>query len=213
VANVSTKTELPRWVAPGLLALIGTGAAFYFWLVFTRWAHAEKWGDFGDAVGPFVALLNAGALFAALYSVRLQRQELALQRKELAANRKVMEEQAEQFERTAKAQEALAASQERLARAQEVNNEVILDTRILQLANQRENVARVAQELADRVEQQEGQLLFADASERLAADKAQLFEHQRIRELIDAEIEMLRQVQRKAAAGLSANRKDGEGDD
>ena len=106
-----TSTELPRWVTPAIVLVAVGGTAFYFWLVFTRWHHAEQWGDFGSAVGPFVGLLNVGALFAALYSVRLQRRELELQRQELRDTRDEMVEQRRQFERTAKAQEELVVSQ------------------------------------------------------------------------------------------------------
>jgi hypothetical protein len=113
-----TSAELPRWVTPAIVALVAIATAFYFWLVFTRWGAAEKWGNFGDAVGPFVGLLNAGALFAALYSVRLQRRELELQRQELRETRDEMVEQRKQFERTAKAQEASAKAQKELAYAQ-----------------------------------------------------------------------------------------------
>jgi hypothetical protein len=113
-----SSSELPARVTPAIVLLVVAGAIFYFWLRFTRWAHADHWGDFGSAVGPFVGLLNAGALFAALYSVRLQRRELELQRQELRDTRGEMVEQRKQFKKTAAAQEALAGSTRDLADAQ-----------------------------------------------------------------------------------------------
>jgi len=113
--------RMPRVATAALVAIVMGGAVFYLWLAFWR-NDSAMWSNVGQAVGPFVALLNAGALFAALYSVRLQRYELELQRAELRGHREVMEEQRKQFERTAKAQEQLATSQQRLAFAQEAAN-------------------------------------------------------------------------------------------
>ena len=81
------------------------------------WSKAETWGALGDSVAPFTGLLTAAALFGALWSVRLQRQELALQREEMRAQREEMAEQRDQLARTAKAQEALAGAQKGLALA------------------------------------------------------------------------------------------------
>jgi hypothetical protein len=83
-------------------------------------AHAQL----GDALGPVVAFLTLFTVVAALWSVQIQRVELALQRKELQSTRDEMVEQRKQFERTAKAQEDLANSQARLADEQAKGNDV-----------------------------------------------------------------------------------------
>jgi hypothetical protein len=106
-------------------AAVGTivvGAGVYFWLLFTRWDHLGSWGSVGDAVAPFGSLLTAAALFAALYSVALQRSELRLQRKELKATRDEMKAQREEFKKTAKAQADLVLAQQDLANAQKAAN-------------------------------------------------------------------------------------------
>lgn len=74
--------------------------------------------NLGNALAPVVAFLTLLAVVSALWSVQIQRTELALQRQELRETREEMVEQRKQFERTAKAQEALAGSQALLARAQ-----------------------------------------------------------------------------------------------
>jgi hypothetical protein len=109
--------RLPPVAMALLAAIVVAGGLFYFWLAFFR-NDSAMWSNVGQAVGPFVALLNAGALFAALYSVRLQRYELELQRMELRGHREVMEEQRKQFERTAVAQEELVAAEREMADAQ-----------------------------------------------------------------------------------------------
>lgn len=78
----------------------------------------EKFGQLGDAMAPFTALLSAGALFAAVHGVRLQSRELELQRTELAESREVMREQAEAAKESAEVQKRLADAQEALARRQ-----------------------------------------------------------------------------------------------
>ena len=110
--------QMPRAATAALVVIVLSGALFYTWVAFFRSDSAAMWSNVGQAVGPFVALLNAGALFAALYSVRLQRYELELQRIELRGHREVMEEQRKQFERTARAQERLAEAEEHAAAAQ-----------------------------------------------------------------------------------------------
>jgi hypothetical protein len=104
------RVSLP-WPAFAIAAaVLGLGAWFYFSVVMpagdaASGASAETWGVRGDSMGPFAALFNAGALFAALWAVHLQRRELHDTRAE-------MKEQRKQFERTAKAQEALAHAQD-----------------------------------------------------------------------------------------------------
>jgi hypothetical protein len=105
-------TRLALWVWSVAAGVVVFGAAFYVWILGTRPEKAFFWALMGDSVGPFAALLSAAALFAALYSVGLQRHELELQRAELRETREEMKAQREQFERTAKAQEALAHAQD-----------------------------------------------------------------------------------------------------
>jgi hypothetical protein len=123
-AETSTRAGLPTWATRGPWVLLAVGVLFYFGIVVFK-LEAPFWGQMGDSVAPFTALFNVFALFALLYSIRLQqeelrlqRQELKLQRAELRENREEMRAQREQFERTAKAQEALASSQKELADAQ-----------------------------------------------------------------------------------------------
>ncbi len=133
----------PMW----LVAVLVAGGAFYLLIAFfVDEKGTTVWGVRGDAVAPFAALLNAGALIALLRSVglqrealavqqrelRLQRKELRLQRQEFRDSREVMKEQKEQFERTAKAQEDLAASQARLAEAQEDANRLAIGAEVSQ---------------------------------------------------------------------------------
>jgi hypothetical protein len=113
--------DTPRLLIGGaigiaLLAVLAFAAWFYFWvLVPADQQVAGAWGVRGDAMGPFVALLNFLALVAALVAVNLQRIELA-------ENRRVMMDQQKEMARTAEAQAALAKSQERLADAQDLAN-------------------------------------------------------------------------------------------
>jgi hypothetical protein len=112
-----------------LAAVLLGGVGVYFWVLsLHEVSAAAKWGSTGDSIGPFVALLNAGAVFAALGSIWYQRKELALQRLELAENREVMKEQAKH------AQES-AAAQMKLVRAQELNAAVLSVASLLELAN------------------------------------------------------------------------------
>ena len=118
---------IPAWAALGSTVALG---AFVYWWVHVHQGSSEFWARAGDAVAPFAALLSAGAVFAALWSVALQRRELAaqraelrLQREELALNREVMKEQARHAEESAAAQRALTDAQTRLAVAQEQANE------------------------------------------------------------------------------------------
>ncbi|AUX42596.1 uncharacterized protein SOCE26_040290 [Sorangium cellulosum] len=125
----------PRSVTIGVLAasvIALVGAIVYGWLLHNRWEHLEKWGAAGDSVAPLTALINAGALLAALWSIAAQRQELRLQRNELRLQRRefemqreemqesrqVFEAQQEQLTRTAAAQERLAEAEEAVAREQ-----------------------------------------------------------------------------------------------
>jgi hypothetical protein len=125
MADLSMPAKEPEklFMRRAALALVGVtclGALFYLWLLFTRWQQASQWGDFGSAVGPFVALLNVGALLAALYSIALQREELRETRAEMVAQR-------EEFKRSAEAQEALAKSQAAAAEAQILANKIALN--------------------------------------------------------------------------------------
>jgi hypothetical protein len=132
-------------IAP-VLAIFGVGVAFYAYLAVGWKAQtAPTWGALGDAVGPFVAVLNVVALFAALWSVALQRHELELQRRELRETREEMKEQRAQFERTAGAQEALAKSQRDLAEAQVAAN---TEASMLRLAQMSQTVATLQGALA-----------------------------------------------------------------
>lgn len=140
---------MPRWPVPAAASVAVAGVCFYLWVLATRPAKAEFWGQMGNTIAPFAAALSAFALFAVLYSLRLQlsaldeqrkalelqrtelklqRKELALQRQEFKDSREVLKEQKEQFERTAEAQEALAKSQAAGTDAQVRANHLTLQT-------------------------------------------------------------------------------------
>lgn len=114
--------SMPKWVVVVALAVLVAGVAAY--LAIASSDEAAKWGARGDAVGPFAALFNAGALFAALWAVHLQRSELALQRQELRDTRGEMVQQRKQLRRTARAQEKLAKAQADSAEKQQEANEL-----------------------------------------------------------------------------------------
>lgn len=116
------------WFRVLAICLLG-GFAFYEWLLFKRWAVLDHWGALGSALGPIAALFSAGAVFAALRSIELQRAALAGQQEELTKQQaqierhmKLLEEQREQFTRSADAQQDLTRSQRALARAQDHAN-------------------------------------------------------------------------------------------
>lgn len=139
----ATEPTVPaRWLLP-VVTLFGALALAAAYAVFRRYypaATLTEHATFGNAVAPIAVFLSLFALVAALWSVQVQRAELALQRKELQETREEMVEQRKQFEKTAAAQEALVKSQNRLADAQEHAN---------QLAD-KSNLLALYQELAQR---------------------------------------------------------------
>ena len=69
-------------------AVIAGGTGFYFWLMKSRQAELpEGWGPLGDSLAPVVGLLTALALFAALWSIHLQRKDLRATLNEMADQR------------------------------------------------------------------------------------------------------------------------------
>ncbi len=116
------------WFGVGIVA---GGLGVYFWLLLFRVNSQPNFGQVGDAMAPFTALLSAAALFAAVEGVRLQSKELKLQRdeleaqrKEIADSRKVMQEQADAATETAKVQKQLVKAQKALAEAQREANKL-----------------------------------------------------------------------------------------
>jgi len=108
--------------ALGLCLVAGFG--FYEWLLFNRWGSLNNWGALGSALGPIAAVFSAGAVFAALRSIELQRDALAGQQEELNKQQEqiqrhmsLLEDQREQFARSADAQERLVKSQDDLGAA------------------------------------------------------------------------------------------------
>ena len=81
------RSAVTPWIAIGILTLLGA-FGFYEWLLFQRWEKLDKWGALGSALGPVAALASAGAVFAALWSVELQRRALAGQQPDLSINEK-----------------------------------------------------------------------------------------------------------------------------
>jgi hypothetical protein len=116
---------MPRWVKWAAISTLAAGVVVY--VLIAAVGNEAKWGPRGDAVGPFAALFNAGALFAALWAVHLQRTELALQRQELRETRKEMVEQREQLRRAAEAQGRLATAQAASAQAQLIANKLAVE--------------------------------------------------------------------------------------
>lgn len=152
MSDESVGQAMPGWVKVTAIGVLAAGVVAY--VLIAALGDEGKWGPRGDAVGPFAALFNAGALFAALWAVHLQRTELALQRQELRETREEMVEQRKQFERTARAQEKLADSQASLATEQQTANEVAkLHAKLQEQANQlarNANRRAAALELAQR---------------------------------------------------------------
>jgi hypothetical protein len=101
-----SKYEVAFYIALAFVAAIVIGAGlFYFWYLLPLGGDTvENWGVRGDAMAPFAALLNAGALIAALLAVWMQRIELQETRDEMIKQRTSLD-------RTAHAQEALLLTQ------------------------------------------------------------------------------------------------------
>lgn len=131
-------------VAAAVGALALSFAYYHFrtgFPVVTLEAHAA----IGNALAPVVAFLTLFALVAALWSVQVQRADLALQRKEIRETRVEMAEQRAQLQRSADAQEALASSQLKLAQAQVAANH---EARMLRLAQMSHTIATLQSALA-----------------------------------------------------------------
>jgi uncharacterized membrane protein YqjE len=125
------ETEAPergaRWVLWAFfVGLAVLGSVYLHFRIANPVATLADHANLGNAMAPAVAFLTLLAVAAALWSVQIQRVELALQRQELRETREEMVEQRKQFERTAGAQEALAASQAQLAEAQKQANKIAL---------------------------------------------------------------------------------------
>jgi hypothetical protein len=154
-----------RWigliVAAGVaLVLAAAGTRFYFGLLTSSKETVERFDHLGGAVGPFGTLATVGALFAALWSVRLQREDLRLQREELKLQRQEMADSRAELARTAKAQEDLAKAQRD---ATEVQRE-------LALAQRRANAQAVRSEHAQRMATVANlDAAIADVNTRMAA--------------------------------------------
>lgn len=124
---------MKRWLGALLvgagLGVVALGAWFH--LAYLPSQGIEKWNERGDAMAPFAAIVAAGALFAAVVSVRLQSTELSLQRNEMVETRKVLDDQMHVQEEQAAAQrqhaEELAIQNrltEKLLKAQETSNDL-----------------------------------------------------------------------------------------
>ena len=138
-------TGLGWVVTAAAIGLVVLGA-FYVGLRCPYGVHSlADHANLGNALAPVVAFLTLLAVVSALWSVQIQRTELALQRKELQSTREEMVEQRKQFERTAKAQEALAQSQQQLAEAQQAAN---AEAAALRYAQHSSNIAVLIQTLA-----------------------------------------------------------------
>jgi hypothetical protein len=111
-----------RALANGALATLVVmvfGAWFYRWLLFSPGPVQTKFSALGDAVGPFGTLATVGALLAALWSVRLQRQELALTRQEMKDSTAQLAKAADAQQELATATAAAVEQAKRTAQAQE----------------------------------------------------------------------------------------------
>ena len=126
-------TGLPWVVTAGAIGVVALGA-YYLGLRCAYGVHSlADHANLGNALAPVVAFLTLLAVISALWSVQIQRTELALQRQELRETRDEMVEQRKQFEKTASAQQRLADSQELLAHAQVAANTLALAAHISQL--------------------------------------------------------------------------------
>jgi hypothetical protein len=166
-AQCPTPSGYPRgtvWLAG--VALLGACVFYAFLRLGTE--HDAIWGVMGDAVAPFTALFNAGALFTALWAVHLQRQESHEAGESTRQQLEKMAEQVAQFARAADAQRALAQSQSELAEAQKEANRIALDQH-----RQFERTAAAQEELAMAEKQLAvAQLKGAEASCRAGMNAA-----------------------------------------
>jgi hypothetical protein len=102
-----------RWFIGAAVLMLVAGAMAVLRLAgFDDWATAGQFGDYAGLVG---TLANAAALFAALWAVGLQREELRLQREEMAASRAVQQQQASAQAALVEATVKLAESQDRVS--------------------------------------------------------------------------------------------------
>ncbi|MGE0792509.1 MAG: hypothetical protein AB7S26_42960 [Sandaracinaceae bacterium] len=81
-----------------LIAMLLGGAAVAVWVIVLNRHDVARLGAAGDAVAFVTSLLSMIAVFAALRSIDLQRQELALQREEMANSRTELARQANSME-------------------------------------------------------------------------------------------------------------------
>jgi uncharacterized membrane protein YqjE len=125
MTDAEEKDQGLLWVVgAGAVGLLVLGFVYYRFRTLNHvWTLADH-ANLGNALAPAVAFLTLLAVISALWSVQIQRTELALQRKELQSTREEMVEQRKQFERTAEAQEALAKSQAGLAEGQRIANNI-----------------------------------------------------------------------------------------
>jgi hypothetical protein len=114
-------------------------------LLSSRWEYVQSWGALGDSLAPIIGLINSVALLVAIWSVTMQRQELAFQREELRQSREVMLQQAHHAEESARAQRDLAAAQQELAVQQKEANRL---TWFGEVAQRRGNLATLHAALA-----------------------------------------------------------------
>jgi multidrug efflux pump subunit AcrA (membrane-fusion protein) len=129
VSNPEEKDQgLLYVVIAAAIGLVVLGAVYLRFRTANSVGTLADHANVGNAMAPAVAFLTLLAVVAALWSVQIQRTELALQRKELQETRDEMIEQRKQFERTAHAQEALAESQKRLADEQAIANAISNET-------------------------------------------------------------------------------------
>jgi hypothetical protein len=180
----------PTWM---WLFLFGGLAAFTgaYWGLARVAKHLEWHAYIGDALAPVAALLSLLAVVAALWSVHVQREELALQRKELEENREVMKAQAEEAKKAAEAQKRLADSQERLADAQEASNRVVYGTRVAQLMAAKAGLARGVEQLEAKVAELRAETPGEQTRRQIEHYIGQVAEQQRHNAALDAELAVL----------------------
>jgi hypothetical protein len=126
MAEENKARGLPRivfWVAGTALVV---ALAFYAWVgIHAKGEKAAWWGQMGDSIALFSAVFNAGAMFAALSAVHLQRKESHESGDATREQLRMMSAQLGEFARAADAQKDLSQSQAALAEAQRRANTLL----------------------------------------------------------------------------------------
>jgi hypothetical protein len=140
---------LRKWVFCGIGAFVGWGGAA---VISRLWLKADDIGTWGDSFAPLTGIASTLALVFAVWSVNMQRKELALQRDELRLTREEMEAQRQEMEAQRRAQQESARLQHVSAKIDRIS----APTRIEELQ------ASIADAAVSIIDEQRGRIGFKD---------------------------------------------------